>query len=84
MIDKQLTLDRIAAIKNQIIAYEQAIIALNSGIQSYTLDTGQNKTIVTRANIKEIQGSVDALYNRLDVLTARLNGGNCVTVTPGF
>lgn len=72
---------RIDATKLAIIAYEDAFLALANGTQSYTLDTGQNRQTVTQFNLTEMRRNVDALYNRLATLEARLSGGS-VTVAP--
>ena len=76
--------DRITATKAAIIAYEDALTALGtSNIQSYELDTGQDRQRVTRADIKDLNATVDSLYNRLATLEARLNGGS-VSVSPAW
>lgn len=76
---------RIEATKDQIAAYEDAALALGTnGIQSYTLDTGQSRQTVTKADLKAIQETIDKLYNRCATLEARLNGGNTVTMRPGW
>lgn len=75
---------RIDATKLAIVAYEDALIALGtSNIQSYELDTGQDRQRVTRADIKDLNATVDSLYNRCATLEARLNGGT-VSVSPGW
>ncbi len=68
--------DRITATKAQIVALETAAEALLSGgIQSYTIDTGQSRQVVTKFEIRSLQNSIDQLYNRCATLEARLNGG---------
>ena len=74
---------RIATIETQIAAYEDAITAVTSGVQSYTLDTGQTRQVVTRFDIDKLQAALDALYNRYSVMCARLNSGT-VTMRPGW
>jgi hypothetical protein len=75
---------RIDATKLAIVAYEDAIIALGtSNTQSYELDTGQDRQRVTRADLKDLNTTVDSLYNRCATLEARLNGGT-VSVSPGW
>lgn len=63
---------RIAKIKTQIEAYEEAIDALASGVQSYQLDTGQTRQLVSRANVTSLQETVTILFDRLSTLQARL------------
>ena len=76
--------DRITATKAAIVAYEDAITALGtSNIQSYELDTGQDRQRVTRADVKDLNATLDSLMNRLSTYEARLNGGS-VTVRPGW
>lgn len=74
---------RIAKTKLMIEAYEDAILALSTGAQSYSLDTGQTRQTVTQANLGSMRSTLDALENRLTTLEARLNGA-AVIVRPGF
>jgi hypothetical protein len=75
---------RINATKLQIEAYEDAVLALaDGGIESYTLDTGQSRQMVTKLNLKVLTTAIDSLYNRLATLTARLSGGATIGV-PGW
>ena len=72
---------RITATKAQIVAYEDAILALASaGIQSYKLDTGQTVQTVTKLDLTALNKTVDSLYNRCATLEARLNGGTIIGV----
>ena len=74
---------RIAATQAEIIALEDALLALATNqIQSYTFDSGQTRQVVTRLNLTELRKAVDSLYNRCATLEARLTGGNVVTVRP--
>lgn len=76
---------RINATKAAIEAAEDAELALvGGGIQSYTLDTGQTRQTVTKANITELRNYIDALYNRCATLEARLTGGGVVNVGPRY
>ena len=76
---------RIDATKVQIIAYEEAALALGgSGIQSYTLDTGQSRQTVTKVDLEWMQKAIDSLYNRCATLEARLNGSGTVTARPAW
>lgn len=76
---------RITATKEAIIAAEDAQLAiLTGGVQSYTLDTGQTRQTVTKANISELKNYIDALYNRCATLEARLNGSGTVIARPYF
>lgn len=83
-MDATFTQDRITATKAMIIAYEEAATALASGVQSYTLDTGQSRQTVTKLDLIGIQTTIDSLYNRCATLEARLNGSGAVTVRPAW
>lgn len=73
---------RIDATKLQIVAYEDAALALSGGAQSYTLDTGQNRQTVTKMDLRSMQITIDSLYNRCATLEARLNGSGSFTARP--
>lgn len=76
---------RITATEAQIEAYEAAALALGTGkVQEYTIDTGQTRQTVTRADVSKIQTTIDALYNRRDVIAARLAGCQGATACPDF
>jgi hypothetical protein len=82
-MDREFIQARIDATKVQIIAYEDAALALaTGGVQSYTLDTGQSRQTVTRLDLEWIQKTIDGLYNRCATLEARLNGSGTVNVRP--
>ncbi len=76
--------DRITATKAQIVAYEDAALALGSGVQSYQLDTGQTRQTVTKLDLGKLQQTLDSLYNRCATLEARLNGSGTLTVKPAW
>ncbi len=82
-MDNTFLTERIAATKLMIVAYEDAITALTgeNAIESYTIDTGQTRNTVTRSSLKELNTTLDGLYNRLCTLQARQTGG-AVTVRP--
>lgn len=76
---------RITATQTQIATLEDAAASIASGaITSYTLDTGQSRQVVTRANISLINKTIDSLYNRLATLEARLNGSGTVIGRPAW
>lgn len=80
-LDYEWLTERITATKNAITAYEDAQLAFStSGIQSYSIDTGQSKQTVTRANVTEINKTINSLYNRLATLQARRDGSGVVHV----
>ena len=80
----QFWLDRIEATKNQIIAYENAIIFLTENpTESYKLDTGQSEQEVKRTNLSNLQKTYDALLNRLTVLEKRCSSTSTISA-PGW
>lgn len=84
MSDDAAFLDaRIARTEEMIVAYEDAILALAGGAQSYTLDTGQTRQTVTRAQLMDLRATLSNLENRRETLKARRFGGS-IHVRPGF
>lgn len=82
-IDAKWLQERIAKTKELIIAYEDAIAALAGGAVQYTLDTGQTRQVVQRAQLGEMRAMLDSLENRLSTLCARLSGASFYG-RPGF
>jgi len=74
---------RIAKTKDLIVKYEDAIDALSSGAQTYSLDTGQTSQSVTKAQLGSLRSALDNLENRLERLKAKRHGRG-VNVRPGF
>lgn len=58
----------------QIQAYEAAVAALSSGIEEYTLDTGQSRQTVRRFDIAKLNAVLDSLMNRYAILCKRIDG----------
>jgi hypothetical protein len=78
-------LEQVTAIKAQLAAYNAAILALTTtGIQSYQLDTGQTRQLVTKANLAAMQKDRSSLLNELTTLEARLCGTGAVHVVPSW
>ncbi len=78
-------LERITKTKASIVALEDALTALgDGGVQSYRLDTGQSNQLVTKMDVKDLQSTVDSLYNTLATLEARCSGNGVVIGRPGF
>jgi len=79
----QFWIDQITATQNQIVAYNNAIDALTlGGVQSYTLDTGQSKTTVSKFDLEKLNAALDGLLNRLATLEARVYGCGVVIARP--
>lgn len=83
-MDRTFIQGRIDATKLQIVAYEDAALALAGGVQSYTLDTGQSRQQVTKLDLADIQKTIESLYNRCATLEARLNGSGTLKVVPAW
>ncbi len=67
--------DRLASIQTQITAIEAAIIAITTdATQSYTLDTGQSRTTVTKINLPELIDSYEKLIILYNSMNKRING----------
>lgn len=85
MNDCNFLRERIESTKAQIIIYEDATMALESGsLQSYSLNTGQTTQYVTKFDLARLQKHIDALYNRLAVLEARLTGNGTKIAGPAW
>lgn len=82
--DREWIEQRIARTEELIEATEDAIAALAGGAQSYHLDTGQTRQIVTKAQLSQLKNTLDSLENRRSTLRTRLCGGSGVIVKPGF
>jgi len=56
-----------------IEAYEDALLffATNGNAQSYTLDTGQTRTTVQRAEVSSLKNTLQSLMSTYDDLCAR-------------
>lgn len=77
--------ERIEKTKAIIVAYEDAILQLESGaVQSYSLNTGQTTQNVTRFDVARLQASLDGLYNRLATLQTRLTGSGTIVAGPAW
>lgn len=74
---------RVEAVKALIVAYESALLAIASGAQSYSLNTGQTTQSVTKANVASVRDTLNELHNQLSMLERKLCG-KAIYVTPGF
>lgn len=85
MDDSTFLTNKITAAETQIDALEAASLSLTSGeIQSYTIDTGQSRQVVTVHNLATLQRLIDSLYNRRATLRQRLYGCGSTLVRPGW
>ena len=82
-MDATFLQERITATKALIVVYEDALTALVSGgVQRYTLDTGQSRQDVLKADIPTLNEQLNTLYNRLCTFQARLDGSGSGIVRP--
>jgi hypothetical protein len=66
---------QIEALKLRIVAYSAAINALAvGGIESYELDTGQDKQKVTRLDLTKLRDAWNSDMNQLSVLESIVTG----------
>lgn len=66
---------RIARTKEMIVAYEDALMAIAGGAQSYTIDTGQTRQVVTKGNVSSMRDALHSWENRLRMLCNERDGG---------
>ncbi len=84
-IDNTYLDEQITRTKALIDAYYAAILAISTGKnQSYTLNTGQTTQSVTKANLKDLNESLDVLYKRLETLCQRRYGAGTVVSRPAW
>jgi hypothetical protein len=75
---------RIVSTKALILAHEAAILALSTGgAQSYQLDTGQTRQLVTKAHLGSLELALKRLEARLSTLQQKL-GKARFYVRPGW
>lgn len=76
---------KVLALKALIAAYEAAILsfAVNGAQQSYSLDTGQTRQTVMRAQLPSLRDTLSSLENQLATFTARYCGGS-IYARPAF
>lgn len=74
---------RIARTEELIVAYEDAIAALSSGAQSYSLNTGQTTQFVQKSQLSQLESVLASLENRRATYQARLCGRS-VVIKPAY
>lgn len=79
---------RIDAKKALIVSIETAIAALVTGAQMYSLDTGQTRTSVTKANLASLKNTLRDLESELASLETQLvaaeGGSTGIYCRPAF
>jgi hypothetical protein len=75
--------DQLAAAKLSAVRIQAAIDALTiGGVQSYQLDTGQTRQLVTKMNLTSLNTVLQSTLNRVATLQARLGGCGITHVVP--
>jgi hypothetical protein len=72
--------EEIATLRALIAAFDAALLALAGGKQSYQVDTGQTRILVTKANLATVRDTRNDLKNEL----ALLCGSGSTHIVPGF
>ena len=77
--------EQIAQVTTELTNVRAAITTVMATGQSYSLDTGQTRTTVTRANLHELRELREELQNELAVLQSKKCGsGGSFNMTPGW
>ncbi len=75
--------DQLAAAKLSAVRIQAAIDALTiGGVQSYQLDTGQTRQLVSKVNLAALHTVLQSTLNRVATLQARLGGCGTIHVVP--
>lgn len=82
--DQTFDKQRLAAKQAALLAYDSAITALAGGAQSYSLDTGQTRQVVTKANVSEMRIMITQLETEIATLRLRIYGCGVVQVRPAW
>lgn len=78
-------LARIESIKASLAAAQDAELAILAGtVQSYSIDTGQDRQSAVKLNLTELRKYIDGLLLQLSTLEARLYGSGSLIVRPGW
>jgi len=65
-------------------ALNTAILAVAGGKQSYQVDTGQTRILVTKANLTSLRDMRSELLNEIRMLEVSLGCGGSTHIAPGF
>lgn len=74
----------IAALKAELTAVNAAILAILSGAQTYTLDTGQTRQTVTKANLATLRLHRRELMDEIQSLQDLITGQPSYVGRPGW
>lgn len=67
--------ETIEGVEAAIKATTKAIAAISAGAQTYTLDTGQTRQTVTKADITSLRNNLNSLLNTRRMLLQERDGG---------
>lgn len=76
--------ENIETLKALIAAYTAAILALATGAQSYSLDTGQTRQTVQRSQLSTLRETRASLQNELRMAQRELCGGGTIIARPAY
>lgn len=76
--------DELDELRGELAQVRAAITAILGGAQQYSLDTGQTRQVVTRANLGTLRIMRTDLRNEIRLLEAQCDGGAATRVIPGF
>ncbi len=74
LIDDQIWIDQIEALKAELLNLNSHITAILTGAQEYRLNTGQTTQNVRRADLAELRSHRGALMNEMTTLEAKVCG----------
>lgn len=83
-IDTAFLSKRITAAEAEVEACEAAVLKATTDAQSYQLDTGQTRTLVSKATMAHLSAQLEGALSRLSVLCNRRDGTGSVYVRPAF
>lgn len=75
---------RLTKTQEQLDAVDAAILLVAGGAQSYSLDSGQTRQMVTRASLGQLQTLKVHLENSVQDLLQKLNGDGAIVIQPGW
>ena len=64
--------DELQNARTLLVKVEQAIFALSSGVQEYTIDTGQTRQTVKRSDLDQLRAQRNDLLGQIAALESRL------------
>lgn len=78
------TEEELVELRADLAAVRAAIRAILGGAQQYSLDTGQTRQVVTRADLGSLRLMRNELRTEIKDLESQCNGGASVYILPSF